>query len=293
VTSQLTYGVITPARNERDNLPRLFQSLEAQSKPPGIWMIVDNASTDGTLEFAAHLSAKAAWVRVHQVCGAPRIDRGGPVVRAFNAGFSEMTVRPDVVVKLDADVSMEPDYFERLLLAFEREPHLGIASGSAWEEEDGRWVQRHMTGSSVWGAVRAYRLACLEAVAPLEERMGWDGIDALKAELKGWQTRTITDLPFRHHRVEGGRDASRRAAWAAQGAASHFMGYRFSYLVLRAARYAIREPVAVTMIEGYLRAALQRVPRCDDLEVRAALSEQQRLRHVPVRVLETFGLRAP
>ena len=37
---------------------------------------------------------------------------------------------PDVVVNVDADVSFEPDYFERLLDAFAADPALGIASGS-------------------------------------------------------------------------------------------------------------------------------------------------------------------
>ena len=40
--------------------------------------------------------------------------------------------------------------------------------------------------------------------------MGWDGIDAYKAALAGWSTRTIEDLPFRHHRKEGERDGARR-----------------------------------------------------------------------------------
>ena len=92
---------------------------------------------------------------------------------------------PDVVVNVDADVTMEPDYFERLLEALERDPSLGIASGSAWEPHDGVWRQRFViTGGTVWGATRAYRWACLQDVLPLEERHGWDGIDQLKARAR-------------------------------------------------------------------------------------------------------------
>ena len=32
------------------------------------------------------------------------------------------------------------------------------------------------------GRCRAYRRACLEQISPLEEHMGWDGIDVLKAD---------------------------------------------------------------------------------------------------------------
>jgi hypothetical protein len=52
---------------------------------------------------------------------------------------------------------MDPDYFERLFQAFTQDPLLGIASGSAWELDDGVWRQRLVTDVAVWGATRAYR----------------------------------------------------------------------------------------------------------------------------------------
>ena len=51
--------------------------------------------------------------------------------------------------------------------------------------EDGRWRERHLTGSTVWGATRAYRRACLDDGLPFEERLGWDGIDEFKANARG------------------------------------------------------------------------------------------------------------
>ena len=133
---------------------------------------------------------------------------------------------------------MEPDYFERLLDAFARDPSLGIASGSAWELDDGVWRQRFVTGGTVWGATRAYRWECLQEVLPLEERHGWDGIDQLKARARGWHTTTLTDLPFRHHRAEGLGDGSTWAHWAANGDTAYFMGYRPWYLLAHAAPVA-------------------------------------------------------
>ena len=55
--------------------------------------------------------------------------RGAPIVRAFEQGLAELSCAHDVVVKLDADVSFEPDYFERLTAAFEEDERLGMASG--------------------------------------------------------------------------------------------------------------------------------------------------------------------
>ena len=187
---------------------------------------------------------------------------------------------------------MAPDYFERLLAEFAAEPTLGIASGACVELSRGEWRQQHMTGDHVWGASRAYRWPCLQEVLPLEERMGWDGVDVLKAHLAGWTTRTVTDLSFRHHRLEGERDGARRNAFRAQGHASYFMGYRPSYVVLRAILGVRREPAALAMIGGYLGAAIRRDPRCSDPRVVTYLREQQRLRHVPVRAREALGRRS-
>ena len=121
---------------------------------------------------------------------------------------------------------MEADYFERLLDAFASDPSLGIASGSAWELDDETWRQRFVTGGTVWGATRAYRWACLQAVLPFEERHGWDGIDQLRARAQaGTQEHSLT-CPFVITAPEGHHDGSSWAHWLANGDTAHFMGYR-------------------------------------------------------------------
>jgi glycosyltransferase involved in cell wall biosynthesis len=287
----LSYGIVTPARNEAESLGRLVGSLAEQTQLPLVWLVVDNGSTDDTLSRARELSTAHAWMRVVEAPQAEGLVRGGPIVRAFHRGLAALDELPDVVVKLDADTSVGPDYFERLVSAFADDPSLGIASGTCYEFDGREWREQHMTGDHVWGASRAYRRECLADVLPLEERMGWDGIDALKAHLRGWKTRTLRDLPFRHHRLEGERDGARRTAYAAQGRAAHFMGYRFSYLVLRALHNARREPAAVSMIAGYVGAALTRERRCTDAEVRELIRREQRARLLPVRLMEALGKR--
>jgi biofilm PGA synthesis N-glycosyltransferase PgaC len=286
--SPLHYAAITPARNEAANLVRLAAALAAQTQLPAVWVIVDNGSTDETRAVAGRLARDHAWVRVLAI-PAGRQTRGGPIVRAFHAGLAELESSPDVVVKIDADVSMPPDHFEKLLAAFAADPRLGIASGTCFEREGGDWRERHMTGTTVWGCCRAYRAACLEQLLPLDEHMGWDGIDALKAELRGWRSGRELDLTFFHHRPEGDRDGARGSAYAAQGRAAHYLGYRPSYLVLRALHRARAEPAALAMIGGYAAAAVRRMPRCADPEVIAHLRAEPRVRLLRARIREAAG----
>jgi biofilm PGA synthesis N-glycosyltransferase PgaC len=286
----LTYAIITPARNEADTLGRLADALRRQTLLPVRWVIVENGSTDQTGDVAQTLAARFEWVRLLRLPESGLRERGAPIVRALHAGLDVLDVEPDVVVNVDADVTMEPDYFERLLLAFAQDPSLGIAGGSAWESSDGEWRQRFVTGGTVWGATRAYRWACLSDVLPLEERHGWDGIDQLKARSRGWETKTLTDLPFRHHRVEGQHDESMWAHWLANGDTAYFMGYRPWYLLARTLHRMRRSPAAFGLVYGYLFAAVHRRPRMEDPAARAVLRSDQSLRNILRRRREALGL---
>jgi hypothetical protein len=126
-------------------------------------------------------------------------------------------------------------------------------------------------------------------VLPLEERLGWDGIDEIRANSRGWRSQTFLELPFRHHRPEGVRDG-RFWSRVEQGRVAHFMGYRPWYLALRSLHHLVRgEPAAVGLCWGYLRTALRREPRCDDVGARKYLRAQQRLSRLPARRREALG----
>lgn len=286
--SRYSYAAITPVRSEVRNLERLAQAMLAQSLPPAVWVIVDNGSDDGTLELARTLAQREAWVLVTTVPGEARATRGAPIVRAFRAGLVLLDERPDVIVKLDADVAFDHRYFDELVRRFEQDPRLGIASGLCHEWEGGAWRPRYATRSQVRGATRAYRRECLEDVSPLVERMGWDSVDQLIAVTKGWRTASFSDLPFRHYRFTGQRDGVLRG-WRTQGEVAHYLGYRPSYLLARTIFRVVKEPAALMLVPGYLSAALRRRPRHPDASLRTLLRRQQSLRELRLRVREALG----
>ncbi len=291
----LGYALVSPVKNESEGLPVLAASIAAQTLLPSRWVVVDTGSTDDTREVVRALAAEHPWISLveapQETVATSYADMGyhGIITRAFEYGVKSLDVVPDVVVKLDADLSFEPDHFERLLAAFAAEPKLGIASGHCTELDDGTWTARHNTGSSVWGAARGYRREILEHVLPLEPSMGWDGIDELKVHVRGWTTRTLDDLPFRHHRPEGARDGNRFTPWTARGRGSHYMGYRSWYLVLRALHHARKEPHALAMIWGFGAARAGRAPVCSDAEVRAELRRSQTVRELRSRRRDAIG----
>jgi glycosyltransferase involved in cell wall biosynthesis len=278
----LSYAVVTPARNERRNLARLAESIRAQEHRPHFWVIVDDGSDDGTRELAAALATAEPWIRLVERAraGEGQLELGrreGRDLISFRAGVSSLESPCDVVVKVDADLSFAATYLGDLVSRFASNPRLGIASGACCEMRNGEWIRRCVARSTVWGASRAYRWEALDAVMALEPRLGWDGLDELRAHRAGWETGTFNDLLFRHHRPEHSREPGRWRAHAAQGRASWYMGYRPSYLALRTMYRAREDLAALAMQWGYVRAAIGREPRFPELDIRRALRDRQRL----------------
>jgi glycosyltransferase involved in cell wall biosynthesis len=281
---QLAYAAVTPARDEAANLACLGASLATQTVAPQAWVVVDNGSRDETRDVVSRLAEQLAWVQLRSAPPADAAKPGAPIVRAFHIGVEALEPLPDVVVKLDADVTFEPRFFERLLEQFAERPSLGIAGGVCLERgADDAWHAVPVAPGHVRGAVRAYRASCLFELLPLEERMGWDTVDEVTAAILGWETATPDGLAFRHHRRLGERDGSATARWRAQGEGAHYVGYRFSYLLLRTLHHARRDPAAFAMALAYVRAALTRQERHPDPRVRAYIRSGQSLRRLALR----------
>lgn len=281
--TSLTYAVVTPARNERDNLRRLADSIVAQAHRPACWVIVDDGSDDGMGVVADELAACHDWIVVVGTGeGSAELAQGrrqGRDLLAFRRGLSVLDRPVDVFVKVDADTSFEADYFARLLDRFALEPELGIAGGCCYELVDGEWRRIKVAGSHPRGASRAYRWALREDVFALEPELGWDGVDEVLAELRGYRTAGFTDFGFRHHRKVGEREGRLRAG-SALGRQAWYMGYRPSYLALRAVYRARENLASLAMVWGYAAAAAEGARQCPNPAVTRRVRDGQRLRLV-------------
>ena len=283
-----TYAAVSPVRSEEANLRRNADALAAQTVRPACWVIVDNGSTDATPDVINELRRRHDWVKSTSIPGADRALPGSPVVRAFHAGLELLPKPwPDVIVKLDVDTTFERDHFERIIAAMSADPTLGITGGVCLEKQQGVWKPQYVTSDHVRGAVRVYRRECLHGVLPLEDGMGWDGIDELKAQSQGWSTRVLTDVSFRHHRSVGARDGGNHRRRMAEGRGAYYMGYRPTYLLARCLYQSRRDPRALAMLLGYLDSALRRRPVLADPAAVGHLRQKQRLRSLGLRVRET------
>lgn len=116
ITAIMMFSLIIPTYNERRYIEPCLQSILRQSIPrPELEIIVaDSQSSDGTAEIAARLADKVLT-----------IPRKG-IAHARNAGAQEAA--GDILVFVDADVSLHPDFLAVIRSAFLRGDHNFSAS---------------------------------------------------------------------------------------------------------------------------------------------------------------------
>jgi len=274
------YVVVTPARDEEEHLASTIQAMADQSCRPHPWIIVNDGSTDRTAEIADRASRDHPWIQtVHREdrgCRKP----GGGVIDAFYDGYELVSTGDwDFIVKLDADLSFEADYFESCFDRFRHEPDLGIGGGMVCSRigEEMRKEGTHDPSFHVRGATKIYRRDCWFAIGELLRAPGWDTLDEIKANMLGWKTHPFPDLVLVQHRPTGGAEGSWKDA-EKNGRANYIAGYHPLFMIAKCLKRLPRRPVvrqSVALFWGYFGAWLRGVRRVDDPELIAYLRKQQ------------------
>jgi poly-beta-1,6-N-acetyl-D-glucosamine synthase len=258
------YVVITPVRDEEEYLERTIRSVIGQTVRPAEWVIVDDGSTDRTGEIIDKYAGKYDWIRaLHRVNRGFR-QPGGGVVETFYDGYGSLVSRDwNFVVKLDGDLSFEPDYFEKILTRFLAKPKLGIAGGTLYHLSNGLKRIERSPRFHVRGPTKVYRRECWEQIGGLWAAAGWDTVDEVKANMLGWKTMTIPDVHAIHNRPTGRADG----IWSdsvKRGLICYSVGYHPLFTLARCLYHVPNKPYALRSIGmgyGFMRAWLKSAPR--------------------------------
>lgn len=173
--------IVIPVYNRADVVGATLDSVAAQTLRPLRLVVVDNGSTDGSLERVS------AWADAHR---APGFEVTVVEEREFhtasaarNRGFREVTT--PLVMFFDSDDTMLPGHAARAVAAFEADPQLDIAG---WDVElrypDGRrltlpFADRDMLFRNLHNGIMATQRYAMRS-SLLRRAGGWD------ASLAGW-----------------------------------------------------------------------------------------------------------
>ena len=280
IKTQAQYVVVTPARNEQENIAHTIRSMVAQTRRPLRWVIVDDGSTDQTGRIIDDAAREHPWISaVHRPDRGAR-KQGGGVVETFYDGFAVVESEPwEYLVKFDADLSFEPDYFERCLRKFTADAKLGIGGGMISQERDGVLVCESPGDPAfhVRGATKIYRRACWDKLGGLLRAPGWDTIDELKANMLGWTTLTFRDIPLKHHRFTGAADGTWKN-YVKFGLSNYITGYHPLFMLTKCVKRTFQRPYvtgAVGLWWGFCKGYLRGIAQVNDPELIRYVRRQQ------------------
>jgi len=212
-------SVVIPNWNGLRWLPACLASIAAQDQPPAEVIVVDNGSSDGSLEYLA---------RDHPGVRVQALGRNTGFAYAVNRGLEAAS--QELVALVNTDVVLEPDWLRRMTDALQADPDaasvackmLDLADPSylydagdvlrrdgacdqrgRFLRDDGRWdAAGEVFGACAGAAV--YRRSALRAVGDFDERYFayLEDVDlALRLRLAGWRCRY--EPAIAHHAGEG------------------------------------------------------------------------------------------
>lgn len=198
------YVVISPVKDEEDYVEATVRAVFSQTLRPSRWVIVDDGSRDRTPLILDRYTKGLDWVTLVHLPRDGKREPGSGVVHAFAAGYKLVQEEDyDFIVKLDGDLSFAPNYFEELIAKFDEDETLGIASGIYLEDRKGEWLAVKMPSYHAAGACKVIRAKCFRDIGGFVPQRGWDTVDEIRAQVKGWKTRHYSDLKLYHLKAEG------------------------------------------------------------------------------------------
>jgi biofilm PGA synthesis N-glycosyltransferase PgaC len=263
---KLKYVVITPAHNEEKFIEKTISSMIAQRVRPSKWVIVNDGSTDRTKEVVEKYLPQNAFIELLNVeRGAER--SFGNKARAFNRGVEQVRgLDYEFIGNLDADMSLEPDYYANILQIFAAEPKLGVCGGIIYTTVGDRFVTADRTLDSVAGAVQLFRRECFADIGGGYTPLPYGGIDAaaeITAKSKGWIVRKSRENKAYEHRQTGTAVSSPLTACYRLGRRFHSLGYGLAFFSLRCLYRIGDSPVFVgscATFLGFVGSVLKRRP---------------------------------
>jgi hypothetical protein len=173
------------------------------------------------------------------------------------------------VVKLDCDLQLPADYFEKLLERFHSDPQLGIASGIYLERRAGQWIPLELPDYHAAGAMKMLRRECYEAINGFVCSPGWDTVDEIRAQVKGWKTKHYSDLRVLHLKDEGSGAGFLKMS-RMSGEIHYLTGGGVTFFVVKSIhRLLFGKPViagGMAMVAGYLKCVVTRRKRLVNVE---------------------------
>jgi glycosyltransferase involved in cell wall biosynthesis len=231
-------------------------------QPKKIVIVNDNSSDNTEAIIDKYISENNHIFKVNRSSSTLHMP-GAKVVEAFNEGCKLLDDQYDFIVKLDADIILPENYFEKISQLINSDSKAGILGGFAYEQDaNGVWKLNHpMNNDHVRGAFKSYTKQCFKAIGGLKNSIGWDTVDELLAQYNDFKVITDNSLKVKHMRPLGA--SYNKQARFLQGEAMYRM--RYGYLISFIASLKIvwkrkKWELFLDTLKGYVQAKKRKLP---------------------------------
>jgi len=196
--------IIIPIFNEQDFIKKSVESLIGQTTKPAEVIYVNDNSTDNSKNIIKNLIKSHEWIRLIDRESIQEHIPGAKVVEAFNFGLKHLKTKFDIICKFDGDIILPKNYIEKIVEIFNKKQSIGIVGGNLYIFKKDKWIYENIAAKThVRGPIKAYRAKCFDEIDGLKSSIGWDTVDVLLAQKKGWLIQTDKNLKVKHLKPTG------------------------------------------------------------------------------------------
>jgi len=238
------YVLITPVKNEELFISRVLDTIVNQKKKPICWIIVDDNSTDNTANIIRSFCSNYYFIKYTKLEDSSKRDFASKVNAIIYGVESLNTNNYDYIGILDADITLESNYYTTLLTELDNEPKVGIAGGKVIDLVDKKKYPNPASPYSIKGAIQLFRKECYEEIGaflPLKYG-GEDAIACYMARINGWQLKHYENLKVYHHRLNSTANKNLFQIEFAFGRQEYHMGYLPLFSLLKSIGIIFKKP---------------------------------------------------
>jgi glycosyltransferase involved in cell wall biosynthesis len=265
-----SYILITAAHNEEVFIENTIKSVIDQTILPVKWIIVSDRSTDKTDEIILKYTYECSFISFLKIDGNNDYNFAAKV-NAIMAGYeTSHNLKFDFIGILDADITFENFYYQKIIERFFQDNKLGIAGGKFYDLYAKKKESIPISEDNVRGAVQFFRKQCFEEIGgllPLKYG-GEDGMACFSARKNGWEVKSFNDLVILHHRRTGTAKSSILKKRIRDGLMEYSMGYHPLFQLIKCSYRIIEKPYLLGSIlrfmgywYGYLKAEKLIIPK--------------------------------
>ena len=283
----MNYVLITPVKNEAKFLPILANCIINQTVLPRLWVIVDGNSSDNSVEIIQKLCRDYDWIYLHKQETITKQKNHLNFSYGVYEGYeyikqicTNKEIEFDYIGKLDADIIISNNFFEKLIIGFEINSKLCVASGASYGLKDETIDPEYIDFSNYTRNnylpqelpdKRLYRKECLDEVGgfPLS-KYSPDTILLAKIRIRGWEIKTFDDVKIYNLRKDTGTERNLWKSSKSYGHNRYYLNYHPFLVFMNATVLFLKKPhyTAFSYIMGYLSSVIRRDPKIDDSEIK-------------------------